>query len=92
MPYGSETYKYLSPIVEGGETLAVIELSGRHDVYNGYRPAVLDSLEQIHFEGVKALDISRQPLNLASLRVAESERLSEAPSGGYAIAAAGITV
>ena len=86
VPYGNETYKYLTAIVAAGETLAVVELSGRHDVYDGYRAAVSDSLETIRFEGVKAIDLGKQPIAVATPRVAKSEQRSEAPSGGCFLA------
>lgn len=57
LPYGDDTYKYLTAILVAEDTLAVAEASGRHEEYGRHRSAILDSLETIDFRDVEASDI-----------------------------------
>jgi hypothetical protein len=41
VPYADDTYKYLTGILVGDETIAVVEATSSHDVYDRHRAAVL---------------------------------------------------
>lgn len=77
VPYADDTYKYLTGILVGEETIAVVEASSVHEVYDRHRDAVLASLESIVFEGVEPRGYAPQP-------VGPSASVSSAPAAGKA--------
>ncbi len=58
VPYGSETYKYMTAILVTEGAIAIADASGLHDVYDSHRSEVVDSLEMIDFEGVEPSDVT----------------------------------
>jgi hypothetical protein len=64
VPYADDTYKYLTGILVGDETIAVVEATSSHDVYDRHRAAVLESLESVDFQGVEAKGFAPETLRL----------------------------
>jgi hypothetical protein len=84
VPYADDTYKYLTGILVGDETIAVVEATSSHDVYDRHRAAVLESLESVDFQGVEAKGFAQKqagPRPSASTSKAE-EKSAPAPAGG----------
>jgi len=47
LPYGGETFTYMTAIVPHGETIYVAESAAEHSIYRVYREVILESLKSI---------------------------------------------
>jgi hypothetical protein len=66
VPYGSDTYKYLTGVLVSKQAIAVAEAAGSHLVYAKYREALLESLATIRFQDVRAKRVTEEDLQSAS--------------------------
>ena len=50
MPYGQESYIYLTAIIVSEEKIAVAEAAAEHTIYHEYRGSLRESLQSIRFQ------------------------------------------
>jgi len=81
VPYGNDTYKYLTGVLVAEEAIAIAEASGSYDIYNRNRAAVLQSLETINFEDVAAKEVTVGEAE-SPARVFQKAERTPARSGG----------
>ena len=92
VPYAGGTYKYLTGVLVGETTLAVVEASSDHETYDRHRAAVLESLKSVDIRGVEARGFAAEQVSArppAQAAVAQKDEPAP-PRGGCFPAGTGL--